>query len=321
MTWRLRSTMRSRFRVRFTDADIEANRTLIDRENALFHNPRPDTVTPVADLVRATEPVGGWHSSVSYGDFTRRWPRPFLFDIGPDSEHPGFSSPRRLTRTLCLYDNPGGHFLAGGDDTDSPSRHSNRAALLILLFDPLQERGFFAEIRKTRPGMTAPIADGRTPQDRAFAEAASSILAGSRNGVSTRTSIPVIVAVTKMDLWQTSVAPMSNRDYIVPPAVGERTSTLDPRPIRQRSAEIRSLMNRICPAVVSNAESISTDVTYIGVSALGTSPQPMASTSWQQSMAEEVPTGVCPRDIEPQDAELPLVYGLSLTIPGLFPSR
>src|SRR5262249_2888946 len=55
MTWQLRQALARDFLVNFADADLVANGQLIEYEQALFQNARPDQLVPLADLIHKTE--------------------------------------------------------------------------------------------------------------------------------------------------------------------------------------------------------------------------------------------------------------------------
>jgi hypothetical protein len=143
LTWELRQSLPREFSLGFTDADPTANLTLSEYEKALFLNPAADKLTPLADLIRKTELQGELYDTVSYGNQSVSYPRPFMFNVRPLPGHPNHSTGSRAARVICLYDNAGEHCLPGQDSTATPATHHlARSRVLLYLFDPTQDPRF-----------------------------------------------------------------------------------------------------------------------------------------------------------------------------------
>src|SRR4029079_2049864 len=81
--------------------------------------------------------------------------------------------------------------------------------------------------------------------------------------------------------------------------------------IDELSKGIRKLLLEVAREVVTAAESLSKQVTYIGVSALGVTPEhhPQDPGRW----------AVRPLDVQPNGVEIPILFGLQQQFPRLIP--
>jgi hypothetical protein len=301
LTWEMRRLLPLHFALTFADADPVSNRGLNAYEEALFLNSRADDRVPLANLIRKTELQGAeLYDTVSYGTQTVSYPRPFLFTLQPQDHHPLANSPRRLARVLCLYDNAGEHFQPGQESTgNQATHHLARSRLLLFLFDPTQDARFRRLCRADG------AADRTSRQESVLLEAAARVRRYAGLAQNERHRRPLLVVVTKYDSWADLLA----GDTKEPSIRGDR---LDLDRIEQRSQSLRLLMLRVCPEVVSAAESFAEHVAYVPVSALGCIPQVDPRTKV---------LAVRPRDIQPIWATVPLLYGLSRSTSGLIPTR
>jgi hypothetical protein len=307
MTWELRRLLPASFALGFSDADTVSNRTLNEYEQSLFLSPRSDEPIPLADLIRKTEEQGELYNTVRYGNQTVSYPRPFLFTLQPRENHPQPAAARRSARLLCLYDNAGESFQAGKDSTGNPvTQHLAQSRLLLFLFDPTQDPRF-RELCLENPHAAATLATGRSSrQETVLVEAAARIrrYAGLQEGA--RHNQPLILVLTKYDAWQHLV---DDRERTEPLVRKDALVGLDRDRIERRSAIIRSLMQKVCPEVVNAADSFAQSVSYIPVSALGNHPILQANKT----------IAIRPKDIQPTWVTVPMLHGLSLTLPGLLP--
>ena len=144
MTWQIRKTLPSEFNVQFSDSDGECNRILNDYEDQLFFVSGDESLAKLAK----TDVVGDWYSTVQYADQAVTYPKPFYFDIRPNSEHENGSQSRRISRLLCVYDNAGESFLPGADTVASPvTRHLGLAESWLFCFDPTQDPRLRRELK------------------------------------------------------------------------------------------------------------------------------------------------------------------------------
>lgn len=316
--WQLRRALSSQFQVSLEDADPAANRKLHEYEELLFLSRDPDE--PVA--LPKTELDGDLYQKAFIRDQTVLYARPFVFRLRLLPDHLRADEDARFARTVCLYDNAGENFLPGVDSTTRPgTRHLSVSKALLFLFDPTQHTAFRQAChgRSNDPQMQG-AADHKelktlTRQDQILTEAASRINAGQPTSQRTRDARPLIVVVTKFDSWVCLTGQKELSSDILIQRSPAGLNSLHVERLRAVSNQIRVLMNRHVPEIVAAAEAFSNDVTYIPVSALGTSPElgPPGANGKRALL-------IRPREIRPSWIEIPFLYALQRTIPGLIPA-
>lgn len=310
VVWKLRQTLSEYFHLAFTDADPEANLVLSGYEETLFLNPNRDK--PVA--LPKTEQEGDLYQSVIHTEGHEVWyPRPFVFAIQPQDSHPYHSHTARMSRALCLYDNAGEHFMPGGEARNShATRHLAHSEALLFLFDPTQHPRFREECEDDSVDPQILEKKWSHPQHQVLAEAANRIRATA--GLSHREKLdrPLIVVVTKHDAWSSLTG-----DRLIPtkaairPA-GKIGNGIYNRQIETISKQTRTILNDISPEIVAAAESLSSQVIYVPVSAFGQAPGKPETGSG--------PLVIRPCDIESYFVEVPLLWALNQVVSGLIPS-
>jgi hypothetical protein len=243
-----------------------------------------------------------------FGNQTVSYPRPFLFTLEPQAHHPSAPQARKRARLLCLYDNAGEHFQAGQDSTSSPvTRHLTQAKVLMFLFDPTQDVRFRQAY--TPVGAQAQAMNGRSSrQEAVLVEAAERIRRALSLPQGARHNRPLIVVVTKHDVWSDHFEGRQRED---PWRVKGKQAGLDTDRIDQCSGELRKLLLKCCPEMVVAAEGLAQRVVYIAVSALGSTPVLDPRTKRP---------AVRPADLKPSWVAVPLLYGLCRWLPGLVPA-
>jgi hypothetical protein len=308
MTWELRRLLPLHFGLGFTDADPAFNRSLNEYEESLFLNPHGDDLVPLADLIRKTELQGELYDTVLFGNQSVSYPRPFLFAVQPQAQHPNHAGVRRLARVLCLYDNAGEHFLAGQDSTSSPvTHHLARSRLLLFLFDPLQDQRFRKRCEQRKLLRPPPGARGNR-QESVLLEAAARVRRHTGLSQNARHPRPLIVVLTKFDAWSGLLDDPSRHEPLVRQC---GLLALDLDRVKARSEAARRLMLELCPEVVGAAESFARHVVYVPVSALGHAPVGHPETGQP---------AIRPRDILPIWVTVPLLFALAGYSPGLVAS-
>jgi hypothetical protein len=311
-TWSLRQVLPHDFAVAFADADPGANRTLAEYEEALFLNPRNDRALPLGSLIRKTELQGELYDSVSYGQHTVSYPRPYLFGLRPLDAHPNAAKAASLGRMLCLYDNAGEHFQPGQDTASSPvTRHLAHSRALLFLFDPTQDRRFRDACRRTG-GSTALGEDGDrrlSRQETILSEAAARIRRHAGLAQHEKHDRPLVVVLSKFDAWSHLLGDTDASDPWRP-ARGGSVSGLHVERVESQSANLRRLLAQFCPETVAAAESFAREVTYIPVSAVGGETEVDPKTG---------SLSIRPDAIRPHWAAVPFLYLLSRLQPGLVP--
>lgn len=306
MIWRLRRLLPTFFKLRFTDADPTANQLLHQYEESLFSNRAPTESVPLANLIQKTEEQGDFYDSVSFGNQAVSYPRPFMFVVQPQEGHRRFERSKKLGRVICLYDNAGESFQPGKDRPDNPvTRHMAIAQSLLFLFDPTQDTQFRQFL-----GKNAPVAQG-TPvrmQDSVLNEAADRIRKLNGLAQGQRHDKPLIVVLTKADLWAHLLP-----DERILPAIGqvqrdgEPFGLFDEQGVQTQSDILRNLLQRMCPQIISAAENFSSDVTYVPSSATG---QEVSVDSGTGEMS------IRPADAKPIGIETPFLFILSRLLNG-----
>ncbi|MCK6486261.1 MAG: FHA domain-containing protein [Phycisphaerae bacterium] len=296
MTWELRRTLKTRFATTFVDADPIANAILADYENTLFHGD-PDTParlekTPMESRV---------YTSVSLGGQTVLLPQPFIFHMAPDRPL-DLAGREPLGRVLCLYDNAGEHFLPGGDSAVRPgTQHVARSRALLFVFDPTQSPRFRLQCRTHGDGpQLSDESSATNRQDRIMTEAAMRVRQYSQMDSLQKLRQPLLVLVSKSDLWASLLDEETTTDPIIPRSrLGAQVDAVDFERIERISVKVRNLLLAHTPEFVSAAEGTCARVVYLPVSALGHAPE------LDQEKKETV---VYPRNISPRWVSVPLLW-------------
>lgn len=316
MTWELRRILGRDFALGFSDADPVMNQTLNDYEESLFVSSQADRCVPLSNLIRKTEEQGDLYHTVSYGNQTISYPRPFLFTMQPMHGHPREADAERRGRTVCLYDNAGESFQPGKDTVGNPvTRHLAHSRALFFVFDPTQDNRF-----RNRAAL-ADSSGGNlriARQEPVLQEAAARIRRHTGLHSREKHNRPLIVILSKLDAW----SHLLNEDLPPEPIRPIRQSqngqsgqsvmlhALDVSAVEHRSNVVRSVLTRLCPEIINAAEGFAKSVVYVPVSAVG----------WQTKVDEA--TGMLairPRDTQPHWVTVPLLYALCRWSPGLIP--
>jgi hypothetical protein len=309
MTWALRRRLPELFRVGFTDSDATTNQLLAGYEEPLFFNPTPDAEQPLGQLIVKTKEQGDQYNFATFGAERIQYPQPFLFTIRPQEGHPQADDPDAV-RVMCLYDNAGESFLAGRDSPTNPvTRHLAESALLLFLFDPVQHPPFRRRLETSGVKVASDIRAGTgvTRQDMIITEAAGRVRRFARLRDGERLDRPLVVVVTKKDVWGSLVPELAGGDLPIA-ATRSRNAALNLDRIAEQSQAIRKLLFALVPEVVTAAEGLSASVTYVGASALGITPtEDEATKQWM----------VRPVDLKPEGVELPVLIGLQKCFPQL----
>jgi hypothetical protein len=305
MIWQLRQTLPTDFALSLSDADPASNRMLNDYEQLQFFNPDREALV----RLRKTEEQGDLYDSVRYGDHVVAYPRPFLFGLRPLKTHPNHDRMAQVARILCLYDNAGESFEPGKDTTLNPvTRHLARSQALWFLFDPTQDPRFRDACRgiSNDPQFTNLAVTRR--QDIVLHEVADRVRKLTGLPQTARHARPLMVIVTKYDAWHRLFGP----ERLDPPWVRGSGSfcALDLEQIERVSAQLRALLVRYSPDVVSAAEAFCEHVTYLPSSATGCAPE-FDPKSGQ--------VGLRPGKMRPMWAEVPLLLTMCRWCRGLVP--
>ena len=327
MTWRLRELLRTRYFLGFEDADPEANSVLGDYENLLFLNADMDSLVKLGK----TELEGELYQRVAFGEHEKMFPKPFVFAVRPLDEHPFHKKRSQVSRTLCLYDNAGEHFLPGADISSQPgTQHLALSESLFFLFDPTQHprmRAKCLEVSDDPQLQGGYVKNYR--QDYILLEAAKRIRDYSGLPQTEKYHKPLIIIVAKYDIWKPLLPDLQldKINVVQQGNGGVRAINLDL--IAHVSVKIRKLLHKIAPEFVNAAASFCKEVIYMPVSAFGGSPEEVipdhavGSSSGngdnltQTPVSSEPGLGVRPRSIKPIWVEMPMLYALAHSTEGL----
>ena len=310
--WRLRSILRQRFSVTFEDSDPVSNRKVHEYEETLFLN----TARSQHVALPKTELEGDLYEQVEIEpDRVMLLPRPFVFRARLSEEHPRVNVRRQNGRAVCLYDNAGEHFFPGADTANSPgTRHLAVAKALLFVFDPTQH----AAIRERCSAMSddPQLRENQSSnrQDHILAEATRRIRAELGLPQNRRDPRPLIVVLSKFDAWKGLFDDKDLQEEWAYTSVPGEPSRLNLDNLTTISGRCRELLTQLAPEIVSTADAFSEHVIFIPVSALGCSPVEIPGLPTNTG---PTPLGVRPGDINPVWAEVPLMYAMQQTIPGL----
>lgn len=307
MSYMLRQTMPAKFAVTFNDADPLFNRSLKADEQTLFL--AGDADRPVA--IEKTKLTGELYDEIQKGEQIIRLPRPLVFTVRPSSKHPNASRAANVNRVICLYDNAGEHFRPGMDETGTPvTQHLAKARALLFVYDPTQDPRFRNPCRAFSNDPQLSGSDRLEQQETVLTEAAIRIRRYASLPSSQRIGRPLIVLVSKSDIWGPL---LQGEDISTEPIVEHpgRIAALDVPRIERVSAKLEALMRSIAPDFVGAAEDFSDHVVYLPVSALGCAPEPD-------------PGGrgllVRPSQIKPRWVTVPILYAFAKWSSGMVPA-
>ena len=291
----------------FRDAQVDLNGVLSGYRRLLFWSDQPDA--PVA--LPKTEPQGSLYQSVHLAGRDIWYPKPFMFRWLPSLDHPLFAARSSVGRVVCLYDNAGEHFLPGSNRAGNfATDHLRRSNALLFLFDPTQHAPMRSRLQEVSSDPQL-AARGRSYSQ---AEVLDEVLerVRRRRGVAGVDQIgaPLIIAVTKMDVWEKSLGgdPLPDNVDLVNKS---GKPAIDLQAVGELSARVRKWLRSTCPEIVHAAESQVKTVYYIPTSSQGTSPELNQESNLLM---------VKPSSIAPRLADAPLLLAMHFAAPSLLPS-
>lgn len=320
MLWQARKTLAGKFDLSFADADLKSNAIANHYESTLFLQDDVDGLVQI----RKTQPGGDLYDEVFFENGRKvNYSKPFLFSVKPESTHPFAKQLAKSSRLLVLYDNAGEHFQPDSNHPDQPgTEHLAHAQVLFFLFDPTQHPIFRRECRKLSddPQLTDP--EKVNSQHILLNEAGSRIRQWTGLSHSQKDNRPLVIIVTKHDVWGPMIKdelPVElSLDHVVYQSRQGISGLMLDR-MTHYSKVIERFLKQHTPEIVTAAHSISEEVFFIPVSALGTSPEVKDTNQSTGKDGLFVRSG----NIQPKWAELPLLYALHRTskhlVPGLKP--
>jgi hypothetical protein len=281
-------TLYREFGIVFQDSDPTGNAPVNDMRKTIFGAQSPSQ----AKLAK-TVFEGAMYERLPRQGRMVALPRPFVFTLAAGEK-------TRERCALIFYDNAGEHFQPGVNIVEQPgAQHVASAAGIMYLFDPFNSPEFRGVLRDSRdPQLEKPVAD---QQDIILAEMRARIqmIRNLRSDETIQTPIAFIAG--KSDVWLHLLNGTPLRNPV-------RDGKLDPVTVEENSGAIRALLYRLCPAVVANAEALSSNVVFFAASSFGHTPLKVGP-------GEYVPD---PAKLQPSFVEIPLLWILSQVCPALF---
>ena len=127
---------------------------------------------------------------------------------------------------------------------------------------------------------------------------------------------PLIVVLSKYDAWKALAPDIELRKEWIFRELKQGLNLLNVRQLQSVSKKLRELLQQHSPEIVSISEAFSEDVIYIPVSALGCSPREIPDAPPIGDPPRR-PLGVLAGEISPEWAEVPLLYAMHKTMPGI----
>jgi hypothetical protein len=299
MGWELRQRLPKDFSLAWSDIDAAANHLINGYEEQLFLAADPDALTYIAK----TEEQGDIYDVVKIDGQSTAYTRPFLFSLKPTPQHPRFKYSAEVSRVVCVYDNAGESYLPGADTPGRPvTQHLGKAQLILFLFDPTQDPRMRAKCGAFSNDPQIKAGRKTLRQESLLNEAANRMRRYGGLGPQARTDRPLIVCVSKSDIW----APLLDEDIMREPYLPRVDSTIsrvDMERINHVSGKLRQLLLTTTPEIVAMAEAVSRTVVYIPISSLGHAPEPHPSDANLLAIR--------PRDIQPHWVTVPVLYALA----------
>ena len=306
MTHRLRRVLPRFFALDFSDTDAQANAALHQYENTLFEDAARDDWVALPK----TDVSGDRYRSVDIGSGIYAYPQPHFFQISPVSGHPWSDDPTAVGRTLCIYDNAGESFEPGQDRPTNPvTQHLARSGCLFHVFDPLQDTSFRQAILGVAEAADPQLTGGVVyRQDVMLGEVGRRVRLYHHLPAGTRHHCPLIVVVTKFDAWQ-RLAGIGRLDdpWVIDGKTG--AAQLRTSAVEEASTTVRRLLLRHAPSIVTTAESFIDPqlIRYVPVSATGGPPM----------SGPDGGLGFKAGTLAPMWVEVPILWALAATVPGL----
>lgn len=291
----LQNALFQKFGITFRDADPSENVILTQMKTQLF-----SASSPQEAFLAKTDLEGALYETLPRQGRNVRLPKPFIFRLShPAAPDSGYS--------VVFYDNAGEHFEPTSNSADSPgAQHIAVASGIFFLFDPLHN----TEFRHKLNGINDPQLNGHRLDQQDVILAETEVRMKNLLGLDARERVatPLAVMVGKCDTWSSLLG-----EEKLLPAVKDGTVSISN--MQANSRRIRNLLLEICPAIVANAEVISSNVCYFAVSPLGCSPVEF------EDAEGHVRIGPDPKLIQPRHVDEPTLWVLSQISPDLVPSE
>ena len=293
----MQASLFKKFSATFRDAAPDDNAVLNDMRNHLFSASKPEDA-----YLAKTELEGALYETLPRQGRQVKLPKPFTYHISsrkaPDD---GFS--------VVFYDNAGEHFEPGTNTADSPgAQHISVASGIFFLFDPLYSPDFCARIKSTEDPQL--LQQRNDQQDVILSE--SEVRIKQILGLTTaeRVATPMAIIVGKSDAW---ISLLGSEPLL--PLFGEQDgeNIVLTSNIEKNSDRIRDFLLEVSPAIVANAEEISSNVRFFASSPLGHPPIEFVDSGGATQIGPD------PEKLDPQRVEDATIWVLTQIAPGIFP--
>lgn len=302
----LRNRLARDANIRWLEAAAGMNTVLGNYLQLLFANDNPEQLVALPK----TEMEGELYRSIHLDNRDVWLPKPFPFAVSPNKNHVGFDDRRRISRTICLYDNAGEHFLPGYVNVDSfATNHLARSAVLVFLYDPTQHTQFRQELKRVSDDPQLQSSGRSFRQSSVLQEVVDRVRAHRGLAGTDPLGIPLVIVATKYDVWKAAAPNINLRenDLILstPSGIG-----LNERLLEEVSGQTEAMINQFDPELAMVAESASDHLVYLPTSSIGVSPT-----------FDEATQQLCvrPSELNPQWPDAALLYALNRIAPSLLP--
>ena len=289
---RLQERLYGDFSVVFKDLDPTGNMLLTQMKNKLFSARRPEEA-----ILAKTALEGAMYERYPRHGKMVALPKPMTYSI---------SKGEKTLASLVFYDNAGEHFEPGLDIEESPgAMHVASSSAIFFLFDPASNRNFKIALGDY-PDPQLTIEGRLDQQDTILSEMEVRIKRILSIEPSRRIKTPIAVLLGKCDMW------MHLLSKPLEPVISG--GILDLGAVDRNSEILRDFMMSIDSSVPISAMSISDNVRFFAVSALGHSPQVIREGEFAGKIAP------IPEKLNPIDVEIPTIWALSLST-DIIPTR
>jgi hypothetical protein len=286
------------FGIAFAD-DPHCNAKLIQSRNNFYN------AQSAADAVvlKTQMQSGDYYDRVFHKGRLVDMPHPFVFSVMPRRTEQAFS--------LIFYDHAGEYFQPNRSE-EGTIDHVAYASVIFFLFDPAIDTGFRRQLGDSHP-------DEQLKQRVTAGEQQDVMLKNMGDRVKAELGLPIAkpldkplaVLVGKYDMWKDMEIwkdLLSGND--LRPAV--RNRSLDMEAVNHNSELVHTLLERLSPGFVANADVCAKDVVYFPVSNFGHTPVLVKSKEGEAFAPD-------PKLLKPFNVDVPIAWALTKIQPDLFP--
>lgn len=288
----LQGSLYRNFGITLKDLDPSGNVLLTQMKNRLFSAKRPE------DAILAKTALEGamYERYPRFGKIVAL-PKPFTYSLSEDG---------KPETSIIFYDNAGEHFEPGLDIEESPgAMHVASSSAIFFLFDPVSNRNFKRLIGQ-HPDPQLNIGGRIDQQDTILSEMEVRIKRILSVEPSKRIDTPIAIILGKCDIWRNIL-----KENLENPI---KDGYLDLSIVDSNSEKLRRFMLSIDPSIPSGAQTISSNVRFFALSALGHSPEMLTLGECAGKIAP------IPEKLNPIDVDIPTIWALSQTT-NLIPTR